>query len=42
MKEDGIRHALRVTGGNILEAAKRLNIGRATLYRLMARYKIEQ
>ncbi len=41
MKEEGIRHALKVTHGNVLEAAKRLKIGRATLYRLIERYKIE-
>ncbi len=41
LKEEAIRHALRVTGRNIVEAARKLNIGRATLYRLMEKYKIE-
>lgn len=41
MKEEGLRHALDVTQGNVLEAAKRLKIGRATMYRLMDRYKIK-
>ncbi len=40
IKEQAIRHALRVTKGNILEAAKKLQLGRATIYRLMERYKI--
>ncbi|MCX7876987.1 MAG: sigma-54 dependent transcriptional regulator [Melioribacteraceae bacterium] len=41
LKEEAIKHALRVTGGNIVEAARKLKIGRATLYRLMDKYKIE-
>ena len=41
LKEDAIRNALRVTHGNIVQAAQRLKIGRATLYRLMQKYKIE-
>ena len=40
IKEEAIRHALKVTKGNILEAAKKLKLGRATIYRLMARYRI--
>lgn len=40
MKEDAIRKALKVTKGNIVDAARRLAIGRATLYRLMQKYKI--
>ena len=40
LKEEAIKHALRVTEGNILEAAKKLKIGRATFYRLMEKYKI--
>ncbi len=40
LKEEAIRHALKVTEGNIVEAARRLKIGRATLYRLMDKYKI--
>ncbi|KUG26780.1 two component, sigma54 specific, transcriptional regulator, fis family [hydrocarbon metagenome] len=41
LKEEAIKHAIQVTSGNIVEAAKKLNIGRATLYRLMDKYKIE-
>ena len=41
LKEEAIKHAIKVTGGNIVEAAKKLNIGRATLYRLMDKYNIE-
>ena len=41
LKEEAIRHALNITNGNIVEAAKRLQLGRATIYRLMEKYKIE-
>lgn len=41
LKEDAIKHALDVTDGNIVEAAKKLKLGRATIYRLMEKYKIE-
>lgn len=41
IKEEAIRHALKVTKGNIVEAAKKLHLGRATIYRLMDRYNIE-
>ncbi len=41
VKEQVIRHALKVTNGNIQEAAQKLDIGRATLYRLIDKYKIE-
>lgn len=41
IKEESIRHALKVTKGNIVEAAKRLQLGRATIYRLMEKYSIE-
>ena len=41
MKEEAIRHALRITEGNIVEAAKKLHLGRATIYRLMEKYNIE-
>lgn len=41
IKEEAIRHALGVTKGNIVEAAKRLQLGRATIYRLMEKYSIE-
>lgn len=41
LKEEAIRHALSVTSGNIVEAAKKLSVGRATLYRLMDKYRID-
>jgi DNA-binding NtrC family response regulator len=41
IKEEAIRYALKATDGNIAEAAKRLEIGRATLYRLAEKYKIK-
>lgn len=41
LKEEAIKHAVKITSGNIVEAAKKLNIGRATLYRLMDKYGIE-
>ncbi|MFH0736204.1 MAG: sigma-54 dependent transcriptional regulator [bacterium] len=41
LKEEAIKHALGVTKGNIVEAARRLDLGRATLYRLMEKYEIE-
>ena len=40
VKEEIIRLALKSTEGNIVEAARRLKIGRATMYRLMKKYKI--
>jgi len=40
LKEEAIRHSLLVTEGNIVEAAKKLKIGRATFYRLLDKYKI--
>ncbi len=41
LKEESIRHALKITNGNIVEAAKKLQLGRATIYRLMEKYHIE-
>jgi len=41
LKEEAIRHALKVTNGNIVEAAKKLQLGRATIYRLMEKYNIQ-
>jgi transcriptional regulator with PAS, ATPase and Fis domain len=41
LKEEAIRHALKITNGNIVEAAKKLQLGRATIYRLMEKYKID-
>ena len=35
-----LKHALEVTGGKIPEAAKRLAIGRATLYRKVKKYNL--
>jgi DNA-binding NtrC family response regulator len=40
LKEEAIKHALKITENNIVEAARKLKIGRATLYRLMDKYKI--
>jgi len=40
VKESAIRNALKITEGNIVEAASRLKIGRATFYRLMKKYEI--
>lgn len=42
LKQEAIRHALKVTNGNIVEAARKLKIGRATLYRLMEKYKLNR
>ena len=41
IKENAVRQALKNTNGNIAEAAKKLKIGRATLYRLVEKYKIK-
>jgi len=41
IKEEAIRQALKASEGNIAEAAKKLEIGRATLYRLAEKYKIK-
>lgn len=40
IKENAVRQALKNTNGNIAEAAQKLKIGRATLYRLVEKYKI--
>jgi DNA-binding NtrC family response regulator len=42
VKEEIIRLALKSTEGNIVDAARRLKIGRATMYRLMKKYKITE
>jgi two-component system response regulator AtoC len=42
IKEEALRHALKVTQGNILAAAKKLQLGRATIYRLLEKYHIDQ
>jgi DNA-binding NtrC family response regulator len=41
LKAEAIKHALKVTSGNIVDASKKLNVGRATLYRLMDKYDIK-
>jgi len=41
LEELAIRHAIKVTGRNMVEAARKLKIGRATLYRLIKKYNIE-
>lgn len=41
VKENALRHALKVTKGNIQEAARRLQIGRATIYRMLKEYNIK-
>jgi len=41
LKAEAIKHALRITNGNIVDASKKLNVGRATLYRLMEKYEIK-
>jgi two-component system response regulator AtoC len=41
LKAEAIKHALKVTSGNIVDASKKLNVGRATLYRLMEKYDIK-
>ncbi|MBE2279060.1 MAG: sigma-54-dependent Fis family transcriptional regulator [Ignavibacteriaceae bacterium] len=40
LKEQAIRHALKVSNGNIVEASRKLGLGRATIYRLMEKYEI--
>lgn len=42
IKEAALRHALKAANGSIVGAAANLKIGRATLYRLMKKYKIGQ
>ena len=41
LKEEAIRHALDRTNGNVVEAARKLSIGRATMYRLMEKYNLD-
>ena len=41
MKEEAIKHALDRTNGNVVEAARKLHIGRATMYRLMEKYSLD-
>jgi anti-sigma B factor antagonist len=42
LKEESIRHALRVTNGNIVEAARKLKLSKASIHELMEKYNIEQ
>lgn len=42
MKEESLRQALSSTSGNIVEAARKLKIGRATMYRLMKKYNMAE
>jgi DNA-binding NtrC family response regulator len=42
MKEESLRQALAATSGNIVEAARKLKIGRATMYRLMKKYNMAE
>jgi DNA-binding NtrC family response regulator len=42
VKEQALRNALEITGGNIQEAAQKLHIGRATFYRMLEKYDIDQ
>lgn len=41
LERDAILRALRVTDGNVQEAARRLGIGRATIYRKLERYELD-
>jgi|YNPMSStandDraft_2_1061718.scaffolds.fasta_scaffold00077_15 two-component system response regulator AtoC len=41
LKEEAIKHALKVAEGNIVEAARMLQVGRATIYRLIEKYNID-
>jgi transcriptional regulator of acetoin/glycerol metabolism len=40
MKEQAVKHALKVTDGNILDAARKLGISRSTLYQMMKKYEV--
>ncbi len=41
LKKEALKHALYVSNNNIVEAARSLQLGRATLYRLIEKYNIE-
>ena len=41
LQEESIRHALKVTNGNIVDAAKKLRLSNASIRELMEKYKIE-
>lgn len=40
LKKRALQNALRITNGNLVEAASQLQIGRSTLYRLLEKYEI--
>ena len=40
LKEQAVKHALKVTEGNILEAAKKLRISRSTMYEMIKKYDV--
>lgn len=41
LREEAIKHALKVSEGNVVEAAKKLGIGRATVYRFLNKKSLE-
>lgn len=40
LKKRALQNALRITNGNLVDAASQLQIGRSTLYRLLEKYEI--
>jgi DNA-binding NtrC family response regulator len=41
LKEQAVRHALKVTEGNVGDAARKLKISRSTMYELMKRFDVQ-
>jgi len=41
MEKNALTEALKITAGNVEQAAKRLDLSRATIYRKIKKYKIE-
>jgi len=41
LREQALRHALKVTEGNIVEAARKLQISRSTIYELIKKFEIQ-
>ena len=41
LKEESIRHALRITNGNIVEAARKLQLSQDSIRELMEKYNIK-
>ena len=41
LKEQAVKHALKVTEGNVLEAARKLQISRSTIYEMMKKFEIQ-